>query len=175
MSITKSFDLITFLDTGFIKIKNGETIELNQSIIGTPIGLRVDSSVTPWKVTIDTSPKAPKYKSIVPFGEGDLADIIFGKVENQTSLRIKQIPSEEDTIKFTKNAPQFYMVLKDTIGTDDMRNGKVNVNILSIENISAENNHGYAYLKLIENGPGTPTQTGAEYDLEVGYYERSIA
>lgn len=130
-------------------------------------GLSIKVTTTgDWDVIVNSNPDVSKYKhnSKIPFGKaGNLGELKFGKINSVIDFGIQTLRTssvEDDHALAVK--PVFYMLvigedetLGGTIGTDDMRNGKANVNVFSLEGAKD------IYLKM--------TTSGNDYFLEVGY------
>lgn len=131
------------------------------------IYLRAKTTTDSWDLFVnEIDPEdAPTYKSTVPFGSinDNLAHLEFRRIKNVGVVKTQMTvgTAYNDNITFA-NSEGFYMIAKDTIGTDDLRNGKVNINLFLMEPLYADH---AMYLKLIKAG----NPTGAEYALEIGY------
>lgn len=147
----------------------------DKTLLNQAVGLKVTSGDDNWLIEIDEAPESPNHKVILPFGrEGKLAELIFGRIHTKKVIEVETQKgiNQDDWFKQTiaRNS-SFYALIngednaqpnqpENTIGTDDMRNGKANVNVFSLE---GENS---VYLNLMKEVVDGVTK----YNLEVGYY-----
>lgn len=168
--VTKKLNLMKFKQIYFsdeeLKIKDIKGVVHSYNLIDEALYLNVTKTTardSEWEVfaTRPNVTEKPNYKCIVPFGKsGDMADLEFGRINSFATLLLQKEqnanPGEDDPVIIAEEK-NFFMIAKDTIGTGDLRNGKVNVNAFSMENKKL-------FLKIIPFG-----QTNADYDLVIGY------
>ena len=159
-----NFDRIKFADGTLTIYPEGGGANETYNLFTNAITLHTNTSGANWVSIVDTTPEDPTHKSTIPFGTvNELAELNFGKIQSVIDFEVR--PRKTSTIEVDYALAvdkHFYMVVigsnpGGTIGTDDMRNGKANVNIFSLEGAQG------VYLRIIESG-------GTKRSLEVGYY-----
>lgn len=140
----------------------------DKSLIGTPIWLKVKAKSTNGKsrhIAIDyENVKKPKYKATFPFnknsGTRSFPNIFFGEIVDSKIVQLDEIDGENKKIKMGGLTTLFHIGFRvgaDTIGTGDLRNGKINNTVFDIDQKDV-------YLNIIEK-----SKEKGEYILELGY------